>query len=730
MTQYTTSPANFSPVRVSQLSQIEWPEHAVIIADDALPAEILDFLPNPIRVTAGEGLKTMTRIESLAEEVLQRRDSRPLVLVGVGGGSLGDAVGFLASILWRGVDLWHVPTTLVAMVDSAHGGKTAVNAGANKNQLGTFYPASKVILCEDVLATLPVTQRRQGLVELIKGLWLGSPTGLDLLDEFGVERLGSAPYPSIRENLWRLIDLAIDVKLDIVARDPHEKLGIRTVLNLGHTLAHALELHCGLDHGSAVAWGMAAAGHLSIEHAGLSQPTYERLYRHVYPMMRHIHEFERPGSVELHAALSRDKKRIGGLLRSVVVSDAGKPSVLPISIPQWVAAFETVFSRWHNESVMLQKRFDWHAAPQVSSSKSELNRLMMIAHLRADATQVEGWSRAADVVLLERGLRSMQNNHPIYVGEGGTTFRFLLAASALRPTPSVFQLSERLYARPHGPLLDALELSGCVIRKNDETHTIEVKGWSQPPKELHVDASVSSQFASALALLSAAGLTFTLNIADSIASERYFEMTCAFLRQAGVKITPGLGAYHFDAGGLGAPISMRAAPDQSSHAVWRVLAWLGYPISVEAGSGHQPDAELTQRLEGVTNDIDVTDMPDVFPVLCAGLAVRGDQIRVVGGVHLRGKESNRIDDLVVELQKNGFSAMAETDGITLQRGDADPKTLDPGHDHRLAFAALVLSTAGPLVLKNPWVVEKSYPEFFDDARLAGWSILPASHEGA
>ncbi len=730
MTQYTTSPANFSPVRVSQLAQIEWPEHAVIIADEALPAEILDFLPDAIQVEAGEGLKTMVSVERLAEEVLKRKDSRPLVIVGVGGGSLGDAVGFLASILWRGVDLWHVPTTLVAMVDSAHGGKTAVNAGANKNQLGTFYPASKVILCEEVLATLPVMQRRQGLVELIKGLWLGSPAGLDLLDEFGVERLGSAPYPLIREDLWRLIDLAIDVKLDIVAQDPHEKLGIRTVLNLGHTLAHALELHCGLDHGSAVAWGMAAAGHLSIEHAGLSQKTYERLYRHVYPMMRHIHEFERPGAGELQAALSRDKKRIDGQLRSVVVSDAGKPSVLPISIAQWVDAFETVFLRWHNESVMLQKRFDWPAAPDVSSSKSELNRLMMIAHLRAGATQIEGWSRAADVVLLERGLKSMQDNHPIYVGDGGTTFRFLLAASALRPTPSIFQLSERLYARPHGPLLEALELSGCVIRKNEQARTIEVQGWSHPPNELLVDASASSQFASALALLSAAGLSFTLKIADSIASERYFEMTCAFLRQAGVKITTEPGAYHFEASGLGTPLTVRASPDQSSHAVWRVLAWLGYPISAQEGSGHQPDAELTQRLADLTEDLDVTDMPDVFPVLCAGLAVRGDQIRVVGGVHLRGKESNRIDDLVAELQKNGFKATAETDGLTLSGGKANPKILDPGHDHRLAFAALVLSTAGPLILKNPWVVEKSYPEFFDDARLAGWSILPASHEGA
>jgi len=175
---------------------------------------------------------------------------------------------------------------------------------------------------------------------------------------------------------------------------------------------------------------------------------------------------------------------------------------------------------------------------------------------------------------------------------------------------------------------------------------------------------------------------------------------------------------------------MQASPDESSNAVWRVLRWLGLPIEVPEGSSQQPDADLTQRLAIPTDRIDVTEMPDVFPVLCAGLALRGEPVRVTGGAHLRGKESNRIDDLVEELQKNGLSAFAEEDGIRLAGGQPRLKNLDPGHDHRLAFAALVLSTAGPLVLKNPWVVEKSYPEFYDDARLAGWSILPTSYEGA
>ncbi|MFU8802757.1 MAG: 3-dehydroquinate synthase, partial [Bradymonadaceae bacterium] len=155
--------------RVPSFSALALPEDAVVIADAALPdAWFETWAEDPIRVEAGESLKRLESVEKLAGKVLERRSTRPLTLVAIGGGSIGDAVGFLASILWRGVDLWHVPTTLLAMVDSAHGGKTAVNIPAGKNLVGAFHQPNAVIADIATLSTLGRKEYCAGLGEVVK----------------------------------------------------------------------------------------------------------------------------------------------------------------------------------------------------------------------------------------------------------------------------------------------------------------------------------------------------------------------------------------------------------------------------------------------------------------------------------------------------------------------------------------------------------------------------------
>ena len=212
---------------IDTLAAIPWPTAtpAIAILDASLPPALLEPLlaasPHSLVIEAGEGLKTLERIGELAQRVLDLQATKPLTLVAIGGGALGDAVGFLASILWRGVGLWHVPTTLVGMVDSAHGGKTAANLGGAKNQLGTFYPAQKVIVCAEILATLPTALRREGLAELIKALWLGDEEGVRRLDEVS-RGLGDAPFERIRDELFWLLRRAVAIKYEIVAQDPFE----------------------------------------------------------------------------------------------------------------------------------------------------------------------------------------------------------------------------------------------------------------------------------------------------------------------------------------------------------------------------------------------------------------------------------------------------------------------------------------------------------------------------
>ena len=206
--------------------------------------------PFRFEVEAGEGLKSLEIFSDLARKLVRRTAALPvgaLRIVGVGGGSVGDFAGFLASVFKRGVDLVHVPSTWLAAIDSSHGGKTALNVGGAKNQLGTFYPASRIYLVKELLLSQPEERAQDALGELSKiALIDGRPWVRNLMDS----RLQGGKL------LWRYLPEAVDSKYRVVDRDPFEKKRIRQLLNLGHTLGHVLEAYHGLAHGDAVGQGL------------------------------------------------------------------------------------------------------------------------------------------------------------------------------------------------------------------------------------------------------------------------------------------------------------------------------------------------------------------------------------------------------------------------------------------------------------------------------------------
>ncbi|WP_168210515.1 3-dehydroquinate synthase family protein [Persicimonas caeni] len=740
--------------RARSFSALELPDDAIVVVDNALPEAWIDALPDPIVVEAGESLKRLASIEELAGQVLERRSTRPLTLVGVGGGSIGDAVGFLASILWRGVDLWHVPTTLLAMVDSAHGGKTAVNLGAAKNQLGTFYPADRVVLVEEALATLPLEHRRDGLAELVKGLWLGDADALELLEaDGGVGELASAPFDDIRERMMELLERAIDVKLDIVDQDLYETKEIRTFLNFGHTVAHTLELHTGISHGQAVCWGMLSASFLS---------DFPRLRRHVYELLtpaQVISAFE--DRERFCAGIKRDKKRIEGQLRSVLLDAPGEPYVTrEVSADDWYEAFREAVEWFESTPALVERRVERAASLEISASKSEMNRALVIEHLRPGQTRIDGYSTADDVAWLRRCLaelkgaelkgaelkeaESQEADGPttIFAGEGGTTFRFLSAVCAARPGETVVLAAPRLLERPHDALFDALRAAGATIEpvETDEGKGIRVRGWSTWPERFEISAELSSQYATALALLSTSGNGFELALSGdgSIASRPYFDMTLDLLRTAGVDVTEGDGSFQFaPTPTLDEPATLVAETDASSAAVWAFARLVGVEADVARSpqSGRQPDAraaDIAAKLakaheEGVDSvDVDLAEAPDLAPVLTAVATQIDPQVNIVGAAHLRHKESDRIGDLAQALADVGIEIEPRDDGMTIPAGGQTPRArgLWPTYgDHRLAMAGLLMTAGGtPLLIENPMVVAKSYPTFWHDARRVGWVV--------
>jgi len=210
----------------------------------------------------GEAAKTLATVDQLYEQCLALDVERNDLIVAVGGGLVGDVAGFVAGTYLRGVAFAQVPTTLVAMVTASVGGKTAVNYREHKNRIGLFKQPALVLADLDTLATLPPSEYRSGLGELITVGVLGAPAIFETLEAVGTQ--GLAP----------LIAAALECKRAIVEADPYEQLGIRSKLNLGHTFGHALETlsNFTLPHGIAVGVGLHIAVRLAAE-LGLCAPT-------------------------------------------------------------------------------------------------------------------------------------------------------------------------------------------------------------------------------------------------------------------------------------------------------------------------------------------------------------------------------------------------------------------------------------------------------------------------
>ncbi|MHB1564015.1 MAG: 3-dehydroquinate synthase [Leptospirillum sp.] len=233
------------------------------------------YRPETLLLPDGEAHKVLSSVTALLDGLLSLRWERGEPLLVLGGGVTGDMGGFAASLLLRGVPLVHIPSTVVAQVDSSIGGKTGVDHPMGKNLLGSFYPPRAVWIDPDLLVTLPLRERRAGLGEVIKYAMIGNAALSDLLDS-GIEALGGEPF---RRELWSLaISESVSEKARIVSEDEHEG-GLRMTLNFGHTFGHALEGALGFGeilHGEAVGLGMLAASRVS-ERLGLSSGVSERL---------------------------------------------------------------------------------------------------------------------------------------------------------------------------------------------------------------------------------------------------------------------------------------------------------------------------------------------------------------------------------------------------------------------------------------------------------------------
>lgn len=287
-----------------------------IITDTGVPEKwvqvVKDQCPNVFVCTfeQGEASKSLTTYEKLLNHLINHDMTRKDAVIAIGGGVVGDLAGFVASTYMRGIDFYNIPTTVLSQVDSSVGGKVAVDMGSYKNIVGAFHQPKAVVIDPDVLSTLPVRHIHNGLVEALK---MGLILDADLISEFEKET------PDIE----KIITRSIDLKRIIVEQDEKEA-GLRSILNFGHTIGHAIESAYGLNtylHGECVAMGML----FFIEDKDLKDRVF-KIYQSL--QLPEIPDYDVDVLMEF---IRKDKKNSGKGIKIITVPQAGNYGIKTIS---------------------------------------------------------------------------------------------------------------------------------------------------------------------------------------------------------------------------------------------------------------------------------------------------------------------------------------------------------------------------------------------------------------
>jgi 3-dehydroquinate synthase len=286
----------------------------------------------------GESAKNLRTAELLCRSLVKSGADLKSLLIAVGGGVVGDVAGFVAAIYLRGVALVHVPTTLVAQVDSSIGGKTGVNLPEGKNLVGAFYPPRLVLTDPELLRTLPDREFRGGLAEVIKHAIIADAPMFAMLEQ-SMEKI----LRRDRAALDLLIPRNVVIKARIVSRDERES-GLREILNFGHTFAHALESvtrYRRYQHGEAVSWGMIAAAFLGHE-LGLTRAADVSRIVALIGWLGPLPPWPQVPATTLLNAMRSDKKTRSGILRFVLsrrIGEAHSYDTVPLHVVERVLHF-------------------------------------------------------------------------------------------------------------------------------------------------------------------------------------------------------------------------------------------------------------------------------------------------------------------------------------------------------------------------------------------------------
>lgn len=582
-------------------------------------------------ISPGENNKSRKTKAEVEDFLLQKGCTRDTVILAVGGGVVGDMIGFVAATFMRGVRVIQIPTTLLAMVDSAVGGKTAIDTPLGKNFIGAFHQPRYVFVDVSFLQTLPTRQFINGMAEVVKTAAIWDELEFTRLENFAKEFLdvvasADLDLSRIQEPLVKTVLGSIKVKAEVVSADEKES-SLRNLLNFGHTIGHAIEAIVTPQalHGECVAIGMVKEAELArywgvlsptavarlvkcIAAYGLPVSTEDPIFKNAVGVKRHYLQID-----ALLKKMAIDKKNDGSKIRTVILESVGKCYQLKAHEVskedlRVVLTDETLVFPFTSQSVPA------HSTVTPPGSKSISNRALILAALGEGTVRVKNLLHSDDtkhmlaavaalksaqisyedngdtIVVEGNGGRMTTCDEPLYLGNAGTASRFLTTVASLVGTSSssneatILTGNARMQERPIGPLVDALSANGSSIEYLNSKGSLPLKiqaGKGLKGGRIELAATISSQYVSSILMCAPYAqepVTLAL-VGGKPISKLYIDMTIAMMKDFGVTVTESTTeahTYHIPKGVYKNPAVYEVESDASSAT---------YPLAFAAMTG-------------------------------------------------------------------------------------------------------------------------------------------------
>ncbi|KAF2832538.1 Shikimate dehydrogenase [Ophiobolus disseminans] len=542
-------------------------------------------------IPPGETSKSRNTKAAVEDWLLSQGCTRDTVIIALGGGVIGDMIGYVAATYMRGIKFVNVPTTLLAMVDSSIGGKTAIDVPAGKNLVGAFWQPQRIYIDLQFLETLPKREVINGMAEVVKtaAIWNeeefttlegNADTILAAMDQKATD--GRKNFDSIAGILKRIVLGSVRVKAEVVSADEREG-GLRNLLNFGHSIGHAYEaiLTPQILHGECVAMGMVKEAELA-RYLGVLDPSA------VARLTKCIASYGLPTSLadktvrkrsankhcpvdELIKIMAVDKKNAGAVKKIVLLSGIGRTHEKKASS---VVDRDIKIALSPSINVHAGIPSDLNVTCTPPGSKSISNRVLVLAALGTGSCRITNLLHSDDTQVMLDALAKMQGasfswendgkelvvtgnggqlkatSNELYLGNAGTAARFLTSVTALcRPqegvTSTVITGNARMKERPIGPLVKSLRTMGVEVDYQEKDGSLPLRisacggfGSDAFTGEIELTANVSSQYVSSILLsapYSKKPVTLRL-VGGKVISQPYIDMTIAMMASFGVQV--------------------------------------------------------------------------------------------------------------------------------------------------------------------------------------------------